>query len=62
MSKKKQKLCKMYKENPEGTLAIFAAIFVLISAMIEPVFSAGLAFGLIIAFAIYQFAFAKEKK
>ncbi|MEI8364714.1 MAG: hypothetical protein WCF78_04655 [archaeon] len=58
---KDTKLEKIYNKNPEGTLAIAAGIILIFSAMINPVFSAGLAIGLILAYGIYKFIINKEK-
>jgi len=52
----KKEFNKFYNDSPEGTMSIIAAIVVLISAMISPVFSAGLAVGLLVLYGIYKFA------
>lgn len=41
------------KKNPEAAMAVIAAIFVLFSAMINPIFSVGLSVGLLCGFAAY---------
>lgn len=56
MKKIKTKLKKTYKSNKEGTIAIIAAIFVLFSAMINPIFSVGISFAALVGYSIYFFS------
>jgi uncharacterized membrane protein YvlD (DUF360 family) len=56
---KRMKIENIYSQNPEGTLSIAAAILLIFSAMINPVFSAGLAIGIILAYGIYKFVIKK---
>ena len=56
MKKIKNKIKKTYKSNKEGTIAIIAAIFVLFSAMINPIFSVGISFAALVGYSIYFFS------
>ncbi|GEM_PF-6547341 len=53
--KRKNKLNQLYSTNPEGTLAIATSLLLLLTAMIDPIFSAGLSIGIIVSYGIYKF-------
>jgi hypothetical protein len=46
----------------EGTLSIIAALVVLFTAMLDPRASAGLAVGLLIAYAVYKYVFGRKAR
>jgi Ca2+/Na+ antiporter len=48
-------------ERVEGTLSVIAALLVLFTAMIDPRVSAGLAVGLLVAFAVYKYVHGRKR-
>jgi len=52
VKKKSHKVTKKYDE--EGVFAILASILVVFSAMIDPIFSVVLSFGLLLGYGIYR--------
>ena len=59
MKSKKNKTVKLSKE---GIFAISASIFLIFVALLNPLFSAGIAIGALVTAFIYKFSITKDKK